>query len=107
LSTANYTVGEKEILSIVEKLQEYCTTLYGCPNIYVYTDHKNNIFNNLQTQHVLHWCLSLEDYAVPFHYIKGESNSLADALSHLPFDERQNPPDWHNHPVNLYDSTGA
>jgi hypothetical protein len=50
--------------------------------------------------------LFLEDYAVQFCYIKGESNSLADALSHLPFDERQNPPDRHNHPHNLHDATG-
>jgi hypothetical protein len=81
--------------------------LYGYLNIYVYTDHKNNTFNNLHTQRVLCWCLSCEDYVVPFCYIKGESNSLADALSRLPFDERQNPPDWHNHLVNLYDSTAC
>jgi RNase H-like domain found in reverse transcriptase len=76
----NYTVGEKEILSVVETLKEYCTMQYRCPNIYVYTDHKNHTFTNLQTQHVLCWQLFLEDYAVKFRYIKGESNSLADAL---------------------------
>jgi RNase H-like domain found in reverse transcriptase len=38
----NYTIGEKEILSIVETLKEYHTMLYGCPHLYVYTDHKNN-----------------------------------------------------------------
>jgi RNase H-like domain found in reverse transcriptase len=89
----NYTVGEKEILSVVETLNEYRTMLYGCLNIYVYTDQKNNTFTNLQTQHVLCWQLFLEEYVVQFRYIKGESNSLADALSRLPFDERQNPPD--------------
>jgi hypothetical protein len=75
-------------------------------HLYVYTDHKNNSFNNLQTQHVLCWQLFLEDYAVKFHYIKGESNSLAATLSRLPFNERQNPPDCHDHPSNLYDATG-
>lgn len=65
--------------------------LYGCPNITVYTDHKNNTFQHLQTQRVLRWRLFLEDYGVKFEYIKGESNSLADALSRLPYDERQNP----------------
>jgi hypothetical protein len=78
--------------------------LNGCQHIYDYTDHKNNTFTNLQTQRVLRWHLFLEDYAVQFHYIKGESNSLADALSCLFFDERQNPPDWHDHPRNHYDS---
>jgi RNase H-like domain found in reverse transcriptase len=99
----NYTVGEKEILSIVETLKEYCTMLYGFPHLYVYKDHKNNTFNNLQTQHVLCWQLFLEDYVVKFRYIKGESNSLADALSCLPFEERQNPPDCHDHLSTFYD----
>jgi hypothetical protein len=76
--------------------------LYGCPNIHViYTDHKNNTFKKrLQTQRVLHWRLCLDDYSVKFHYIKGNSNSLADALSHLLFDERQNTyasPSSHSH----------
>jgi hypothetical protein len=64
--------------------------LYGCQNIHVYTDHKNNTFQRLQTQWGMRWWLFLEDYGVQFHYIKGESNSLTDALSHLPFNERQN-----------------
>jgi hypothetical protein len=87
----NYTVGEKEILSVVETLKKYRTMLYGCQNLYVYTDHKNNTFHNLQTQRVLRWRLFLEDFAVKFIYIKGDMNTLADALSRLPFNERQNP----------------
>jgi hypothetical protein len=47
-------------------------------------------------QHVLRWHLFLKDYNVHLQYVKGETNSLADALSRLPFDERQNP---HDSPV--------
>jgi RNase H-like domain found in reverse transcriptase len=85
----NYTVGLMEILSIVETLKEFCAMLYGCPNIHVFTDPNNNKFKHLQTQCVLQWCLFLDDYSVKFHYIRGNSNSLADMLSCLPFDEGQ------------------
>ena len=39
----------------------------------------------------MQWRLFLEDFGVQLHYIKGESNHLADALSRLPFYERQPP----------------
>jgi RNase H-like domain found in reverse transcriptase len=86
----NYSVGKKELLSVVETLKEFCTMLYGCPEIHIYTDHKNNTFTRFQTQCVLQWRLFLDDYNVHLQYIKGNSNLLADALSRLPFDERQN-----------------
>ena len=85
----NYTVGEKELLSIIGTLKEFRTMLYGCSNIHVYTNHQNNTFQCFQTQRVLCWHLFLEDYGVQFHYIKGETNYLADMLSRLPFVEEQ------------------
>jgi hypothetical protein len=63
--------------------------LFGCPNIHVYTDHKNNMFDCLQTQCVLRWQLFLDDISVQFHYITHNSNLVADALSCLPSEERQ------------------
>jgi RNase H-like domain found in reverse transcriptase len=68
----NYTVSKKELLSIVETLKEFCTMLYGCPDIHVYTGHKNNtsMFARFQTQCVLQWRLFLDDYSVNLHYIK-------------------------------------
>jgi RNase H-like domain found in reverse transcriptase len=85
----NYNTGGKEILSVVETLKEFHTLLYGCSQTNVHTDHKCNFFTKQSNQRVLRWCLFLEDYGINFQYIKGCHNHLADALSCLPFNERQ------------------
>jgi RNase H-like domain found in reverse transcriptase/Integrase zinc binding domain len=79
----NYTVMEKELLSIVETLKAYRSMLYGCKELYVYTDHKNLTFTKLNSRRVLRWRLLLEDYAPIFKYIQGTHNKIADSLSRL------------------------
>jgi hypothetical protein len=77
----NYGVGEKEMLSVVEALKEFRTMILGYP-IHIYTDYKNwthdKIYRNAR---VLRWRMEIEDFGTMFHYIKGEKNSIADALS--------------------------
>lgn len=98
----NYTVGEKEILSIVETLKEYKTMLYGVKELHVYTDHRNLTFQNLQSQRVLRWRMFLEDFHPIFHYIKGENNGFADALSRLPTSSSRWQNDHPKDPIDLY-----
>jgi hypothetical protein len=98
-----YTVGEKEMLSIVETLKEFCTMLvYGCSELHIHTDHKNLIYNPLANQSVTPWRLFLKEYTPIFHCIKGAQNTLADALSRLPScSERHRVPITCIHRINI------
>ena len=59
----NYTTIEKECLAIMEIWKHFRTVLLGS-RITVFMDHKNltHEMTKLATQHVLWWCLQLEEY---------------------------------------------
>ena len=77
-----YTTGERELLAIVETLKEFRTILLGHP-IRIYTDHKNHTCKNFNTECVMRWRLILEEFGPALIYVKGSTNIVADALSHL------------------------
>ena len=81
-----YSVTEKELLAIVEGLKEFKGMLWG-QIIVVYTDHKNLMQDalGLTSDRVYRWRLIIEEYGPEIIYIKGEHNTVADAISRLDF----------------------
>jgi hypothetical protein len=81
----NYTMTEKELLSIVETLKEFRNILLGY-HIEVYTDHLNLTYETTlnESQRVMRWRLLIEEFGPTLKFIKGEANVVADALSRLP-----------------------
>ena len=77
-----YTTTERELLAIVETLKEFRNILLG-QTIRVYTDHKNLTYKTFNTERVMRWRLLIEEYNPELHYVKGERNVVADALSRL------------------------
>jgi hypothetical protein len=80
----------RELLSAIETCKQYKNILLGYHySIIVFTDHKNNTFNDLKaSDHILRtrWLLLLEEYGVTFEYLPRKKNVVADALSRLDID---------------------
>ena len=97
-----YTVTELELLSIVELLKEFKGMLLG-QRIVVWTDHQNLIRDSLgnNSDRVMRWNLLLQEYNPDVRYIKGEENTVADAISRLDYCPKTNP-----HPEDELDDGG-
>ena len=47
----------------------------------IYTDHKNLMCRNFNTNRVLIWMIIIEEYGQDIEYIKGEKNIVVDRIS--------------------------
>ena len=79
---AKYTVGEKELLGIVEGFKAFEGILRGAVTT-VHTDHLNLLYQSLPSQRMVRWRLMLEEFAPMFKHVAGVDNDAADALSRL------------------------
>lgn len=82
----NYLVHEREMLAIIWALKHWCSDLVRVPFL-IYTDHKT--LENFHQQKDLscrqvQWMEFLSQYDGRIVYVKGEANSVADALSRMP-----------------------
>lgn len=86
IAQRNYSVIEKELLSLILSLQHFSVYLSSSRNILVYTDHHPlkflNKFKN-KNQRLTRWSLYLQEYNLDIHHISGQDNVLADWLSRL------------------------
>ena len=82
----HYPVHEQEMLSIMRAITKWRVDLLGT-HIHIYTDHKT--LQNFDTQKDLslrqaRWMEYLSQYEYSITYIRGEDNTVADALSQMP-----------------------
>jgi hypothetical protein len=79
----NYPVHEQELLAVIHALQKWKMLLLGM-KVNVMTDHHSLTYllkqRNLSRRQA-RWLEILSDFDLQFQYIKGEDNSVADALS--------------------------
>ena len=76
----NYTIMEKELLSIVELVVHFRHILLGY-HLRIKTDHKNLKFENFKSERVRRWRLILEEYDYEFDWFPGLQNVIANFFS--------------------------
>ena len=98
----NYTVTERKLFSIVETLKHFRNIVFE-QQIKVFTDHKNLTYKKINTEQVMQWRLTLEEYNPELIYIQDSKNIAADALSRLDKVDIPNPFKNNFESVNEYD----
>jgi hypothetical protein len=87
----NYTITEKELLSVVFGCRKFRTFILG-RKLLVRTDHKALTY--LKTCHVvnrrmLRWMLELQEYDIEWEYLPGKENIVADLLSRTDIENQE------------------
>jgi len=82
----NYLVHKKEMLAMIRALKKWHVDLLGSP-FFIYTDHKTLENFNVQKDLLCHqawWMEFMSQFNTKIVYIKGNDNTVADALSRFP-----------------------
>ena len=78
----NYTVGEKELLGIIEGFKAFEGMIRG-QDLTVHTDHLNLLYQSMPSQRMVRWRLMLKEWHLTIKHVAGVDNDGADALSWL------------------------
>jgi len=82
----NYLVHKKEMLAMIRTLKKWHVDLLGSP-FFIYTDHKTLENFNVQKDllhHQARWMEFMSQFDTKIVCIKGDNNTVADALSRFP-----------------------
>ncbi|KAF4134710.1 Integrase zinc binding domain [Phytophthora infestans] len=81
-----YPANRLELLSIVLLLREFRSLLLD-QELHLFTDHLSLTYSTFHDVHMMRWRLEVEEFGPVFHYVPGQNNVVADALSRLPMNE--------------------
>ena len=81
----NYTVGEKELLGIVEGLKTFEGMVKGF-DLTIHTNHLNLLYNKLPNQRMTRWRLLLEEFHPKVKHIVAADCLSRNEMKHVPFD---------------------
>lgn len=80
-----YSTIEKEALALVLALKHFEVYVgSSVAPVTVFTDHNPRVFIHQirnTNQRLMHWALSLQNFVIEIHHVRGKENVLADALS--------------------------
>ena len=83
----NYTVGEKELLGIIEGLKAFKGMIRG-QELTVHTNYLNLLYQSMPLQRMIQWRLMLKEWHPTIKHDAGVDNDGADALSQLDIDNK-------------------
>ena len=78
----NYTVGEKELLGIIEGFKAF-EGMIRSQDLTVHTDYLNLPYQSMPSQRMVRWRLMLKEWHPRIKHVTGVDNNEADALSRL------------------------
>ena len=83
----NYTVGEKELLGIIEGLKAFQGVIRD-QELTVHIDHLNLLYQSMPSQRMIRWRLMLEEWHPTIKHVIGVDNDGADVVSRLDIDNK-------------------